>query len=114
MILACQAAKKYAPKKILFASFAIDRRLTFVNGESVEECVKKMEKLDNPPDGYGTNCSELEYSIKVLKNIAEITPKPLIFYPNDLLERKADHRPSEGSKATLKSTSVEDYTKCFS
>lgn len=42
--LTCKAARKYAGDKVLFASFAVLKTLTFVNGESVEECVKKFEE----------------------------------------------------------------------
>ncbi len=57
MLLATRAVRKYAPNKLMFGCFVIDKRLTLMNGESVEETIKKLEK-EKAPDGYGVNCSE--------------------------------------------------------
>ncbi len=65
ILLTSRAARKYAPTKYLFASFAVDKRLTLVNGESVEDTVEKLEKemAAKAPDGYSVNCSEVEYTL---------------------------------------------------
>lgn len=110
--LTAKAARKYAPDKLLFVSFTVDKRLTFVNGDSVEECVETMEKeMELPPDGYGVNCSEIDHSIKVIEKMSSLVEKPLVAYPNDLFEKEEGFAPTKGSKGVIKFTAHSDYAE---